>query len=201
MKDIFIRTWVGWQAYIFAKYLCDIYSEYITPWVIMIYAVSDLYGLRLHGYAPYARGLRSGPTEWIIRQIAHKRKLANLLSYSKQWISFSYHLLPIIHAYNVGIPWLLSYAWFRSYAQLQLEDMNARLRSDDMTSVIYPDSDRTSQFWTTSWLWSYLLTSVVHHGSSRWACRMSYHLGYERLHMAWLDDCNILQPGHLVRSR
>jgi hypothetical protein len=30
---------------------------------------------------------------------------------------------------------------------------------------------------------------------------MSYHLNCERLRMAGLDDYNILQPGHLVRSR
>jgi hypothetical protein len=30
---------------------------------------------------------------------------------------------------------------------------------------------------------------------------MCYHLSCERLHMVELDDCNILQPGHLVRSR
>jgi hypothetical protein len=65
-----------------------------------------LHGLRLRSYAPYTRGLQSGPTEWIIWWIAHKRKLANLLSYSKQWISFSYHLLPIIHAYNASTSWL-----------------------------------------------------------------------------------------------
>jgi hypothetical protein len=27
------------------------------------------------------------------------------------------------------------------------------------------------------------------------------YLSYERLHMARLDDCSILQPGYLVRSR
>jgi hypothetical protein len=27
------------------------------------------------------------------------------------------------------------------------------------------------------------------------------YLSYERLHMAGLDDCSILQPGHFVRSR
>jgi hypothetical protein len=68
-----------------------------------------LHGLCLRGYAPYAHGLRSGPTEWIIRRIAHKRKSANLLWYSKQWIIFSYHLLPIIHAYNAGTSRLRSH--------------------------------------------------------------------------------------------
>jgi hypothetical protein len=67
----------------------------------------------------------------------------------------SYHILPIIHAYNIGM----------------------------------------------SWLWSYLLTSVMHHGSGWWACHMSYHLSCERLCMLRLDDCSILQPEHLVRSR
>jgi hypothetical protein len=45
------------------------------------------------------------------------------------------------------------------------------------------------------------LTLVTHHGSSQWACHMYYHLSCERLHMTELDDCSILQPRHLVRSR
>jgi hypothetical protein len=40
---------------------------------------------------------------------------------------FSYHILPIIHAYNVGT------------SQLQLY---AQLRSKDMTPIVYPDSGR-----------------------------------------------------------
>jgi hypothetical protein len=86
----------------------------------------------------------------------------------------------------------------RSYARLW---SYVRLRSEDMTPVVYPDSGRTSRFCSTSWLWSYLLTSVTHHDSGRWACRMCYHLSCERLRMAGLDECNILQPGHLVWSR
>jgi hypothetical protein len=30
---------------------------------------------------------------------------------------------------------------------------------------------------------------------------MSYHLSCERFRMVGLDDCNILQPGHLVGSK
>jgi hypothetical protein len=75
------------------------------------------------------------------------------------------------------------------------------LQSEDMTSFIYSDSDHTSRLWLMSRLRSFLLTLVVHHGSIRWAGRMCSHLSYERLHMVELDDCNILQPGHLVRSR
>jgi hypothetical protein len=87
---------------------------------------------------------------------------------------FSFHILPIIHAYNAGISWLLSYL---------------------PTPVIYPDFGRTSQ------LWMYLLTPVKYHDSDQWACRMPYHLSFERHRMAGLDDCIILQPKHLVRSR
>jgi hypothetical protein len=105
---------------------------------------------------------------------------------------FSYHILPIIYAYNASISWLWSYEWLRLYARLRLEDM---------TPVVYLNSSCTSWLWLMSWLWSYLLTLVTHHVSSRWACRMSYHLSCERLCMAGLDDCNILQPGHLVRNR
>jgi hypothetical protein len=76
--------------------------------------------------------------------------------------------------------WLRSYAW---------------LRSEDMTPAVYPDSGRTS------WLWSYLLTLVAHHDFNWWACHMSYHLNCERLCMAGLDDCNILQFKYFVRSR
>jgi hypothetical protein len=48
---------------------------------------------------------------------------------------FSYHILPIIHAYDAGISQLWSYVRLWSYARLWLEDM---------TLVVYPDSGRTS---------------------------------------------------------
>jgi hypothetical protein len=47
-----------------------------------------LYVLRLCGYAPYAHGLLSCPTEWIILRMARKRKLTNCLSYLEHWIDF-----------------------------------------------------------------------------------------------------------------
>jgi hypothetical protein len=89
------------------------------------------------------------------------------------------------------IPDFVRKTWLRSYASLW---------SEDMTLVIYLDSARTSQLWSTSWLRSYLLTPVVHHGSGGWACHMSYHLIYQRLRMTGLDECNILQLRHLVGS-
>jgi hypothetical protein len=63
---------------------------------------------------------------------------------------------------------------------------------------VYPDSGRTSWFRSTSQLWMSLLTSIAHHDSSQWARSLSYHPSYERLRMARIDDCNILQSGHLV---
>jgi hypothetical protein len=86
----------------------------------------------------------------------------------------------------------------RSYARLW---SYAQLRSEDMTPVVYLDSGRTFRFLLTSWLQSYLLTLVVHQDYGRWAWCMSYHHSCERLCMARLDNCSILQPGHLVRSR
>jgi hypothetical protein len=54
-----------------------------------------LYGSHLCSYAPYARGLRSGPVEWIIIRMACKRKLANHLSYSEHWIIFHIIYYPL----------------------------------------------------------------------------------------------------------
>jgi hypothetical protein len=54
-----------------------------------------LYGSHLRGYEPYARGLRSGPPEWIILRMARKRKLANCLSYSEHWINFHIIYYPL----------------------------------------------------------------------------------------------------------
>jgi hypothetical protein len=54
-----------------------------------------LHGLRLRGYAPYAHGLQSSPTERIILRMNHKRKLANRLSYSEHWINFHIIYYPL----------------------------------------------------------------------------------------------------------
>jgi hypothetical protein len=69
------------------------------------------------------------------------------------------------------------------------------------TPVIYPDTGRPSRLRSTSQLRTYFLTSGAHHGSDRWAWRLSYHLSCERLRMAGLDGYSILQPRHLVRNR
>jgi hypothetical protein len=70
-----------------------------------------------------------------------------------------------------------------------------------LTLIVYPDSGRTSWLRLMSQLQTSLLTPVAHHDSGQWACRQSYHLSCERLRMARLDDCSILQPEHLVENR
>jgi hypothetical protein len=54
-----------------------------------------LYRSCLHRYAPYTRRLWSCPAEWIILGMAHRRKLANCLSYSENWINFHIIYYPI----------------------------------------------------------------------------------------------------------
>jgi hypothetical protein len=164
-----------------------------------------LYGSRLRGYTPYARGLRSGLTEWIIWRIIHKRKLANCFIYSEQWMNF--------HIIYYPLCMFIMQVYHDSDRKMRHRSYT-RLRSEDATPVVYPtpvgryDSGRITwlhmhfSIQSTSWPRSYILTPVAHHGFGRWACRLSYHLSYERLRMVGLDDYIILQPRHLVvRSR
>jgi hypothetical protein len=128
--------------------------------------ISMIYGSHVYSYASYTHGLWSGLTEWIIWWRMCKRKSQTVYLFRGMNV-FSFSILPITHAYNVGI------SWFQSYV---------RLRSEDMTPIIYPNSE-----------W--------HHNSGWWPCRMSYHLSCERHRVARLDDCSILHAKHLVRSR
>jgi hypothetical protein len=63
------------------------------------------------------------------------------------------------------------------------------------------DSGHISWFWLHFLITVDVMTPITHHSSDRWACCMSYNLSCERLRMTVLDDCSILQPRHLVRSR
>jgi hypothetical protein len=121
----------------FAKYFCDTYSEYITPCAVMTY------GSCLRSYVPYARGLRSGPVEWIIRRMARKRKLANSFILFRAINKFSCLILTIIHAYNAGISWL------------QSEDTTLIIR---LTPVRGRDSSRMLDSGRKIWLQLYILT-------------------------------------------
>jgi hypothetical protein len=104
---------------------------------------------------------------------------------------FSYHILPIIHAYDASISRLQSYAWLWSYVWLQAEDatlfvcptpigrhdsdriswLQSRFPTpiDVMTPVVSLDSGRTS------WLWPMSVPHVLSpqlwktmHGQVRW---------------------------------
>jgi hypothetical protein len=69
------------------------------------------------------------------------------------------------------------------------------------TSLGRYDSGRLTRLRSTSQLQTHLLTLVTYHDFGRWTHCMSYYLSCERLRMAGLDDCSILQPRHLVRNR
>jgi hypothetical protein len=176
----------------FATYFCDIYFEYITPCVGMIYATSDA----TRAMPPWLCTLRSWATvwsDWVDNTTKDfQDEIGKLFILFRTLDKFSYHILPIIHAYDAGISRLRSYAWLRSHAWHRLEDM---------TLAVYPDSIRPSRLRSTSQLRTYLVTLVTRHDAGRWVCRLSYHLSCERLCMAGLDDCSILQPRHLVGNR
>jgi hypothetical protein len=176
----------------FAKYFCDTYSEYITQCTIMTYATFDA----LRVTPPRLRTLCSQATfcsGWVDNTMnGSQEEIGKLFILFRTLDKFSYHILPIIPAYNAGISWLRSYSWLWSHAWL---------RSEDMTLVIYPDFGRTSRLRSMSQLQMSLLTPVAHHDSGQWVCPQSYHLSCERLHMAGLDNCSILQLKHLVKNR
>jgi hypothetical protein len=176
-NTIFILAWVGWQAYIllstFVTYVLNI-SHHAWKWSI---PRPMQYGSRLRGYTPYAQGLWSVPTEWIIQWMARKRKLANLFILFKVINKFSYRILPIIYAYNAwrsqlwwNIPTPVKHpdsGWtsqLRSYIVTPVAYHDSgrtfRLRSHIMIPVIYTNSDRMS------WLRSSIPTLVVCHDSN-----------------------------------
>jgi hypothetical protein len=128
---------------------------------------------------------------------------------------FSYHILPIIHAYNVGISWLLSYARLRLYARLWSKDATqvrrydsgriSRLRSHFPTPVnitapvISPDSDSTSRLWSMSM--SHVLPPQLwktSHVRARWLQHLTAHtLSWKQTGRdAWLVQPS--KPHHLM---
>jgi hypothetical protein len=182
----------------FAKYFYDIYSEYITPCVVMTYATFDA----IRVTPPWLSTLCSRAmilSNWVDNMTDNSQeKIGQPFIYSNQWIYFHIIYCPL---YMLIMQVYHDSACMRDFGCMPDSSRKmrlwsyARLHSEDMTLVIYPDFNRTSR------LQSYLLTPVAQYGSGRWVCHMSYHLSCERLRMAGLDDCNILQSGHLVRSR
>jgi hypothetical protein len=96
------------------------------------------------GHVPYAHGLWSGPTNWIIRWITHKRKSAKLLFIqTNEWIFILY----ITH---------YTFLWCRYITTPVV----------CTTLVVWPtpvgrrDSGRMPDSSQKTWLWSYILTLV-----------------------------------------
>jgi hypothetical protein len=142
----------------FAKYFCGTYFEYITPCTVMTYATSDVYGSRLHGYALYARKLRSGPIEWIILGIARKRKLANYLSYPEHWINFHIIYYPL---YMLILQVYHNSGRLRDFGRMPDSGRISRLRSHFLTPVNIATSDVSPNSCRTSWLWSMSVPPVL----------------------------------------
>jgi hypothetical protein len=69
-----------------------------------------------------------------------------------------------------------------------------RLRLYILTLVVLPDFSYTTRFWSMSRLWLHIMAPTNE-------CAACLTTSDVRLHMAGLDDCNILQPRHLVQSR
>jgi hypothetical protein len=135
-----------------------------------------LYGSRLYGYAPYARGLRSCTIEWIILWMARKRKLTNCLSYSEHWINFHIIYYPL---YMLIMQVYHDSDRMRDFDHMPDSDRKIWLRSrlrppfptpvDITTSDVSPDPDHAS------WLRSMSTPSILPpqlwktlHGRARW---------------------------------
>jgi hypothetical protein len=96
-----------------------------------------LYGSHLHGYAPYARGLKSGLIEWIILRMARKKKLANHLSYSEHWINFHIIYYPL---------YMLIMQVYYDSSRMRDSGQKIRLRSYIPTHDALPNSGRRHNF-------------------------------------------------------
>jgi hypothetical protein len=151
-----------------------------------------LYKPCLRGYTPYAGGLRSSLTEWIIQWIAHKRKLANIFIVFRA-MKKSYLILHIIYAYNVHISRLRSEdatpitcstsvgrcdsdhmpnscwkMWFQMYAQLRSYDwlpLKYVTPVERHNSSHVHNSSRKTRLWLYARLQSENMTLVEHHDS------------------------------------
>jgi hypothetical protein len=110
-----------------------------------------LYWSCLYSYIPYAYGVRSGLTEWLIRQITHRRKSDSRFIYFEQWMNFYIIYYPlymlIMHTMVVYVISIWSYTWFWSYAWLR---SYIPTPVDVTTPNISPNSGRTSQLWSMS---------------------------------------------------
>jgi hypothetical protein len=128
-----------------------------------------LHGPRLRGYAPYARGLRSGPTEWIILWMAGKRKLTNQLSYLEHRINFHIIYYPL---YMLIMQVCLDSGRIRNFGHMvdsgHMRDFDCKpdsgrkiwLQSYIPTPVTLPDSGQHHDFGRLSWPQLRIMTPV-----------------------------------------
>jgi hypothetical protein len=77
---------------------------------------------------------------------------------------------------------------YHAFGHMRDSDRKIWLQSYIPTPAALPDSDQHHDSGRASRLWSMSVPHIL-------------HLSYERLHMIGLDDCIILQPEHLIRSR
>jgi hypothetical protein len=90
--------------------------------------------------------------------------------------------------------YILTMQVYHDYGRMPDSDQKIWLRSYILTPIALTDSGRHHNFRCLSWLRLRIMTPVNEHA-------LSYHLSCERLCMAGLYDCSILQPGHLVGNR
>jgi hypothetical protein len=125
-----------------------------------------LYGPCLRCYAPYAWVLRSNPTEWIIRRIARKRKLANPFISFETMIFFHIIYYPLYMLIMQAHPAFDRWSWLQSCMR---------------NPVMHHDSGRTSQHWSTSQLWLNITTRFTCHDFSQ--RHESHHKSWLRSHI------------------
>jgi hypothetical protein len=125
-----------------------------------------LYGSRLCGYAPYAHGLWSNPARGLILRMAHKRKLANCLSYSEHWINFHIIYYPL---YMLIMQVYHDSSHMRDFGHMFNSGRKIWLRSYILTLVTIPNFNCASRLWSMSapsvlppQLWK------TSHGHARW---------------------------------
>jgi hypothetical protein len=109
-------------------------------------------------HTPYAHGLRSGPTKWIIWRITRKRKSTKLLSYITHdaCLWSRYITTPVGRCDSDRMPDSGRKTRLWSYARLQLYIL---------TPDALPDSGRRHDTGRISWLRSRIMASVDEHAA------------------------------------
>jgi hypothetical protein len=118
----------------FAKYFCDIYSEYITPCAVINYTTS-------HAIRVTSLRLRTLCSWAIVWSDSCKRKLANHFIYSKQWMIFYIIYYPL---YMLIMQVYHDSDHMRDFDRMPDSGRKIWLRSYILTPVVSPGSGRIS---------------------------------------------------------